>query len=273
LKDRKKCYHHDICDQVNVAKLLSDLEAQLGSYYERHGKQFHEIRRRSKLQTSHMQANRETDNTHIDYVVPPGNDEKKKEFANFIARECILRGIRIEMSDNLEDWRSALRMSVAMENYVSFLEHVKHWNEQGLETVPLVQIIEFLIPCILHLENRVGEKIISCIVKKGLDLYDLGAKEQFLGVLSRAFQTKVFGTESSPSQWKLRYSSEGGSLSLEPIQLRNNNVRACLNSIDTTHSLLLTKISVLAPIFTARMGGLKWQNSNIHSSMLSTGRP
>jgi len=233
LKDRKKCYHHDICDQVNVAKLLSDLEAQLGSYYERHGKQFHEIRRRSKLQTSHMQANRETDNTHIDYVVPPGNDEKKKEFANFIARECILRGIRIEMSDNLEDWRSALRMSVAMENYVSFLEHVKHWNEQGLETVSLVQIIEFLIPCILHLENRVGEKIISCIVKKGLDLYDLGAKEQFLGVLSRAFQTKVFGTESSPSQWKLRYSSEGGSLSLEPIQLRNNNVRACLNSIDT----------------------------------------
>ena len=30
----------------------------------------------------------------------------------------------------------------AMENYVSFLEHVKHWNEQGLETVPLVQIID-----------------------------------------------------------------------------------------------------------------------------------
>jgi hypothetical protein len=69
--------------------------------------------------------------------------------------------------------------------------------------------------------------------KQFLDLYDLGPKEQFLGALSRAFQTKVFGMESSPSQWKLRYSSEGGSLSLEPIQLRNDNVRACLNSIDT----------------------------------------
>jgi hypothetical protein len=135
LQERKQCYHHDICNQVNVAKLLCDLEAQLGSYYEGHGKHFHEIRRRSKLQTSHMQANREMDKTHIDYIVPPGNDKKKKEYANFITHERILRGIQIEISDNFEDWRSALCMSVAMENYVTFLEHVKHWNEQGLETV------------------------------------------------------------------------------------------------------------------------------------------
>ncbi len=73
----------------------------------------------------------------------------------------------------------------------------------------------------------------SCIVTKGLDLYALGPKEQFLGILSRVFQTKVFGTESSPSQWKLMYSSEGGLLSLEPNQLQNNYMCACLSSIDT----------------------------------------
>jgi hypothetical protein len=50
--------------------------------------------------------------------------------------------------------------------------------------------------------------------------------------MSRVFQTKVFGTEAYPSQWKLRFTKEDGNVTLEPIQLRNNATRACLNSID-----------------------------------------
>ena len=251
-RGRTKCYHHDVCDTVNVANLLHDLELQLGAYYERHGKHFHDISKRSKLLTDHMHANRETDKMHIDYVVPPGDNDKKREYANFIARECILRGIRIDVSDNFEDWRAALRLSVAMEKYVAFLENLKKWHEDGRETVPLVEILELLIPCILHLENRVGEKIISCIVKKGLDLYDSGPKEEFLSNLSRTFQTKVFGTEASPSQWKLRYSSEGGSISLDPIQLRNNNVRSCLHSIDAiVEASILNDASLASKIIQA----------------------
>jgi hypothetical protein len=34
-----------------------------------------------------MQADRDQDRFHIDYLVPPFNDEKQKEYANFVANE------------------------------------------------------------------------------------------------------------------------------------------------------------------------------------------
>jgi hypothetical protein len=60
-------------------------------------------------------------------------------------------------------------ISVSME--IFFLQKVRSWNEEGRETVPLVEVVELLAPCILHLENRTGEKIITIIIRKGLDLY------------------------------------------------------------------------------------------------------
>ncbi len=80
--------------------------------------------------------------------------------------------------------------------------------------MPLVEVMELLIPCILHLENRVGEKILSTIIKKGIDLHDTSPKEDFITQLSRTFQTVVFGTQESPLQWQLRYKKENGTISL-----------------------------------------------------------
>ncbi len=51
-----------------------------------------------------------------------------------------------------------------MERCIGMLERVQIWKDEGRETVPLVEVIELLIPCILHLENRVGEKMITIIL-------------------------------------------------------------------------------------------------------------
>ncbi len=67
----------------------------------------------------------------IDYVVPPCNNERQKEYANFIARECILHGIKINASDNFEDWRSILWMSVSMEKYIFFLRMFGNGMKKG----------------------------------------------------------------------------------------------------------------------------------------------
>jgi hypothetical protein len=159
--------------------------------------------KRSKILTDHTQVNKETDRNHIDYVVPPLDDEKQKDYANFIARECIIHGIRVDASNNYNEWRSMLCMSIAMEKYILFLENVRKWDEDGHDKVPLVEVLELLIPCILHLENRAGEKLVTTIIKKGLDLYDSGPKEDFLKALQHMFQTIFFGSEKSPSHWKL----------------------------------------------------------------------
>lgn len=62
------------------------------------------------------------------------------------------------MSNYYNDWHNALRMSVAMEKPVKYLDNLCKWNETGCDKVALVEILELLIPCILHLENRAGKK-------------------------------------------------------------------------------------------------------------------
>jgi hypothetical protein len=41
--------------------------------------------------------------------------------------------------------------------------------------------------------------MVTTIIRKGLDLYDSGPKEEFILTLQHTFQTKIFGTDSSPS--------------------------------------------------------------------------
>jgi len=47
-----------------------------------------------------------------------------------------------------------------------------------------------LIPGILHLENRVGEKIVTTIVRKGFELYG-GSVTNFVKILQEVLQTQV----------------------------------------------------------------------------------
>ncbi len=42
-RERVKCFHWSICDEVNVRSMHDELESQLGSYYNRHGQTYEEI--------------------------------------------------------------------------------------------------------------------------------------------------------------------------------------------------------------------------------------
>jgi hypothetical protein len=59
-----------------------------------------------------------------------------------------LHGIRVDVSNNVEEMQSALRLAVAMEKYIKFLENVRQWSDSGREFVPLVELVELLIPFI-----------------------------------------------------------------------------------------------------------------------------
>jgi len=50
----------------------------------------------------------------------------------------------------------------------------------------LWKVVELLIPCILHLENQTGEKTITIILWKGMDLFQ-GAKDQYIRFFEEAF--------------------------------------------------------------------------------------
>jgi len=167
--------------------MLGLLEDKLGEYQEAHGKTYDEVKRKSKLETDHMQVDKEHNPLHIDYIIPVSNTQKQQLYSQFIARECILRGLPV-LGDQVEEWRSKLRGCAEFEKLISILEKVRQWKEEGRETVPLVELVELLIPCILHLENRVGEKMITIILRKALNAF-LGRKDNFITRMDTFFQT------------------------------------------------------------------------------------
>jgi len=120
-RERKRCYHHTVCDSVSVPKLLQELESKLGAYHKRHGKTYQQIFSTTKLRVDHMQADRETDDHHIDYVIPASSMEKQRQYAQFIARECHLRGLQL-IGTQAEEWRVLLHTSVAMEKCILILK-------------------------------------------------------------------------------------------------------------------------------------------------------
>jgi len=211
-RNRTKCYHHTVCDSA-------------------HGKTYDEVKRKSRLETDHMQVDKEHNPLHIDYIIPVNNTQKQQLYSQFIARECILRGLPV-LGDQVEEWRSKLRGCAEFEKLISILEKVRQWKEEGRETVPLVELVELLIPCILHLENRVGEKMITIILRKALNAF-LGRKDNFITRMDTFFQSKILGTEESPSQWRLPFSTDSeNNTILEHVQVRNNVARCIVKNLD-----------------------------------------
>jgi hypothetical protein len=50
-RGKSKCYHHSICDSVTVEALMHELESELGDYYKNYGKQYYDIRKKTKIKT------------------------------------------------------------------------------------------------------------------------------------------------------------------------------------------------------------------------------
>jgi len=229
--NRQKCYHIEVCDSTRTEILLRDLESSVGEYNDLYKKDFHLVQKESKLLTDPTQANQETDINHINYVIPENLPHKKREYTQFIAKECMLCRINMH-GNNVEEWREMLQECIKLKKNL-FLETVRQWHQEGIEKVPLVAFIELLVPCILHLENRVREKIINMVIRYGFQ-----KRQQpplaFLAEIQEVFRKEVLGSPECPSQWKLPFKTESdGSIQIEPIQERNTVVRGMLHHIQT----------------------------------------
>lgn len=143
--------------------MLADLELLLDDYVSHCGKEYETIISHSKLDTDHCSAVRHISPTHIDYIIPD-DDLKANQYATFFANECTLRGIRLSMDDDVEEWREELRLCIKKEKHLKLLYTFRKWKQDGVLKIPVVAFVELLIQCILHLENRVGEKIITMIL-------------------------------------------------------------------------------------------------------------
>jgi len=97
------------------------------------------------------------------------------------------------------------------------------------------------VPCILHLENRVGIKIFGTVIQRGLsrtinkdlfaDIDDEGCRfDAFFAAINKIANTEILGTDDSPSQWECPCDKRNRELGI--ICLDNTKTRKIINGID-----------------------------------------
>jgi len=122
--------------------------------------------------------------------------------------DLLLRGIPIP--ELLSNQQHVLKQTLIMEHqYWDLGEAITASNEERANIIALINNV----PCILHLENRMGLKIFTMVVQKGLsralhgeiflDINDEGRHfDSFFRELNRIVDTEILGSIANPSQWE-----------------------------------------------------------------------
>jgi hypothetical protein len=155
--------------------------------------------------------------SHIDY-----QPVSRKEWSDFKA--LIVNEIKLRLSDknqkqqlqtilarNFEDKRRALKEMVDCEQAILFAVATVHRHETA-RNLAVALAVEKLIPCILHMKMRLGEKLLEVIVNMGLERYEDGItdaqqRKKFVADLQSIMNTHVFGnpTTGRVAQWSFTY--------------------------------------------------------------------
>jgi hypothetical protein len=120
---------------------------------------------------------------------------------------------RINPVGNLESLRECLLHEIELEHKLQqHLKKLQHCSK--LEQCLILQLHK--IPCILHLENHVGLKLLKMLLKEGFDNVKEGhylghIRSQterimtYIKQIEAIFNNTIFGDDDGPAQWALSY--------------------------------------------------------------------
>jgi hypothetical protein len=236
--NKEKCYHHTICDSNYLQKSSEELDSLLEEYERIHNKSFYAVCANSVIRSEIGIANKEVDPFHVDYRIPSAEEDLSSRIAytRLITRECNLRGLSID--GDVATRQERLKKSIKLEQEIYARSITREW-ELFPDDNPLIEYVEKMIPCILHLENRIGEKILSMILFKAEELNG-HAFTRFYNEVQEFLRTTVLGTGEHPSQYKLPVvSDKDGPKGLAKISGSNTFVRTLMSSsISMTETLI-----------------------------------
>ena len=113
-------------------------------------------------------------------------------------------------------------------------------NDSKQTRAPMITICQ-AIPCILHLENRVGERILKMLLIEALEIRDgepSASIDEYSNTFERIINTEILGSHYAPSQWSIPKGSNGDML-IGKITMDNNMTRKIINSIQPLIDLLI----------------------------------
>jgi hypothetical protein len=242
LPDDWRCYHHDIVTDETLLAMeeqVNELESALKDYADKLAD--------SNIVTEDPDANEgheasKTNPASIWFEPRTAND--RNNFSKLINDELALRGIT-NLPGNLTTRRVLLKGKLADEWKLLDLKDVIDACERK-ETA--LFLLMQTVPCILHLENRVGLKQLEMLIVKGLSNAEEGTilshllspikrKDEYVRQVEVNVNEVLLGDELSPSQWHCPYDKKSGTLG--PVSFENYRTRKVIANLE-----VLVEISV-----------------------------
>ena len=222
-----KCYHRDMMSEDNVGSMEEEIE-ELTEALSWDLDKIHLDSKmdREDIESSHADSKSNPCSIHF----LPTSDDERQTFSELVSAELILRDLPPlgALSVRREHLHTALKSEKGVRDLLKTFKHSKrHENALFL----LIQAI----PCILHMENRVGLKILTMLLITGLsnarkhllygdELAEGMRIEHFFTDIECILNTKIIGDDMGPSQWQCPRADKDKK-EIGTIMLDNNRTR------------------------------------------------
>lgn len=227
------CYHH----QMFTPESLSRAEIELARLTGALSGSLERVNRDSQLQVDDVEdVAPGSDRNPCSIHFQPESDSEKLEFGEFLIRELILRDMNPlgTISVKLGTLRKAVRSEVKIRLLLTELEH-------GTPSEGAMFLLIQAIPCILHMENRIGIKILTMLTieglsnaKRGLLYPDIRAEGprivHFFQSIADIVNKKVLGTDENSAEWEC--ATDDKKKEIGTITMDNMRTRAIMAKLE-----------------------------------------
>jgi hypothetical protein len=131
-----------------------------------------------------------------------------------VANNLLLRNL--QLASDLSAMREMLKAALAKEFTLREIQEDLSWGTINLWSA--FYLVINAIPCILHMENRVGLKILTSLLCLGLDNWVAGVcgegscklvrMKNFIQKIEAICSTTIWGHEDCPVTWRCPYDAE-----------------------------------------------------------------
>ena len=241
------CRHHRICTEEVIAELKDDVdkfEAMLPEKTEA----IEDLWDNSELEHKVDPRNDPTavelgSMESIHYNIDVACAEDRRTYGERVTTDLALRGM--DVSGNLKARQARLKTAHVNEwMYFRACQNLAQFNNTQIDAA-MVLVMD-CVPCILHMENRMGLLFLSTVLKIGLGyakqkegLRWMKKAEQktentriaaFIRKVNMTMNTVVLGTKEQPRQWVLPYDDKTKSIAV--ICMDNVRVRKVVRCFD-----------------------------------------
>lgn len=176
----------------------------------------------------------------------PMNEKELQSFDSLVTNELIVRGMDHDLDGALEIRRESLRVALKGESTINRLsKEISHGEVREGAYFVLMQTL----PCVLHMENRNGIKLLTMAFIEGLsnakngDIFNNVAAEGtrvslYIAEVERLINRSILGTDDDPCQWMCPYNAQKKELG--PITMDNVRTRRIVDALDIVIEFCVT---------------------------------